>query len=277
MTHAEKEIRNKEIVALRKSGQSMNQISEVYGITMSAVWCICKRYGVGGRLSDRKAHPQVYRNQYTSGSFDRVANAVNHIESCGGFEYAGNFTGTDGFVDIRCKKCGTVQTKSMVSIRHHKKLICPLCTEREKKDREAAKAKAAEEERNEKKRYKFWNQDFAQIGFKVCPVCLQVFIGNRRYCSTKCRENNRWKLKDGYRNLFPLQDVYERDNGVCYLCGEPCDWNDYEEKDGVIVYGNRYPSRDHIIPKSRGGCNSWDNIRLAHRICNSLKADSPLV
>ena len=32
-------------------------------------------------------------------------------------------------------------------------------------------------------------------------------------------------------------------------------------------------SKDHIIPLAKGGEHSWDNIQLAHRICNSLKAD----
>ncbi len=84
-------------------------------------------------------------------------------------------------------------------------------------------------------------------------------------------------MKDGYRHLFPLEDVYRKDNGICYICGKVCDWNDYTERNGVIIYGDNYPSRDHVIPKSKGGGNTWDNIRLAHRLCNSRKRDRPLV
>ena len=58
--------------------------------------------------------------------------------------------------------------------------------------------------------------------------------------------------------------VYERDNGVCQICGLPVhptkgidnNW------DGTI---------DHIEPLSVGGKHSMANCQLAHRICNSLK------
>ena len=212
-------------------------------------------------------------NQYTSGKFDHEAIAKKHVSAIGGYEYAGNYTGSEGFVDIRCKECGHVQTRSIITLRHGKRPACPVCAavERERK-KEAARKRKREQRRLER----FLNQAFTQLEFKVCPVCNKVFVGKAKYCSARCKENNKWKLKDGYRHSFPLEEVYERDNGVCYLCGGLCDWNDWEERDGVIVYGNLYPSRDHVVPKSHGGQNSWENIRLAHRICNSIKHDRPL-
>lgn len=33
------------------------------------------------------------------------------------------------------------------------------------------------------------------------------------------------------------------------------------------------PSRDHLIPKSRGGKGLAENILLAHRICNSSRGN----
>jgi 5-methylcytosine-specific restriction endonuclease McrA len=30
---------------------------------------------------------------------------------------------------------------------------------------------------------------------------------------------------------------------------------------------------DHIIPLSKGGTHTWDNVRPAHRRCNELKGD----
>ena len=70
-----------------------------------------------------------------------------------------------------------------------------------------------------------------------------------------------------------IQKLYRRDNGICYLCGGLCDWNDKEIRENTIVCGNQYPSIDHVMPLSKGGLHSWDNVRLAHRICNSLKSD----
>lgn len=281
MTHTEKEARNQEIVRLRHDGKSMTEVSEMYGLTHGAVQKICKRYGVGGRMSDRKAVVQHPKNQYTAGDFDREGNAVRIIESkTPWFELAGNYTGVDGFADVKCKTCGNITCKSFVSIRHGK-ARCLICKRRElQAAREAAeqeRLETLEKERAEKMRARFWNQNFRQVSMKVCQACGAVFTGSGRYCSARCRDSIKWKMKDAYRYLFPLEKVYERDGGICYLCGGRCDWNDYEERDGVIVYGNAYPSRDHVVPKSRGGKNTWDNIRLAHRICNTLKGNSPLV
>jgi 5-methylcytosine-specific restriction endonuclease McrA len=70
-----------------------------------------------------------------------------------------------------------------------------------------------------------------------------------------------------------VQGLFLRDGGRCYLCGKACDWADKIEIDGTIICGNRYPSIDHVRPLSKGGLHSWDNVKLAHRICNSLKND----
>lgn len=220
-------------------------------------------------------------NQYTSGAFDREANAIRYInERAPGFEYAGNFTGVDGFVDLKCKTCGSIIRKSFVSVRHGY-ACCDVCKQKEIEERRAKKkterAEKVRRDRDIRKYKKLFEKQTEQTTLKSCPICNTFFIGNNVYCSEKCSHQNKWNMKDGYRHKFPLDEVYKRDNGICYLCGGTCDWNDYEEKDGVIVYGNNYPSRDHVVPKSKGGANDWSNIRLAHRICNSLKADSPLV
>jgi 5-methylcytosine-specific restriction endonuclease McrA len=55
------------------------------------------------------------------------------------------------------------------------------------------------------------------------------------------------------------------------LCGEKCNWDDIEYKDGKAKAGESYPSIDHIIPLSKGGTQSWENVKLAHRHCNSIK------
>ena len=70
-----------------------------------------------------------------------------------------------------------------------------------------------------------------------------------------------------------LVDLFKKSNGVCYLCGKPCDTEDRREVNGTIICGDMYPSIDHVIPLARGGKHSWNNVRLAHRICNSLKSD----
>lgn len=57
--------------------------------------------------------------------------------------------------------------------------------------------------------------------------------------------------------------VYRRDNGYCHLCKLPV--------------ARELATFDHVVPISRGGEDSEDNVRTAHRGCNSKKKDDPLV
>ena len=66
-----------------------------------------------------------------------------------------------------------------------------------------------------------------------------------------------------------LEKLFTRDAGKCYLCGEQCDWSDRTEN----VTGMRYPSIEHVVPVSRGGLHSWENVRLAHFGCNIKKSN----
>lgn len=56
--------------------------------------------------------------------------------------------------------------------------------------------------------------------------------------------------------------IYIRDHDICYLCG------------GKVKKSERH--LDHVIPLSRGGAHSEDNIRVTHARCN-LKKGTKLV
>lgn len=70
-----------------------------------------------------------------------------------------------------------------------------------------------------------------------------------------------------------VEGLFRRDKGICYLCGRECSFDDYVIRDGVFIAGDWYPSIDHVIPLSKGGVHSWDNVKLAHRRCNLIKRD----
>lgn len=121
---------------------------------------------------------------------------------------------------------------------------------------------------------------------RICEECGSSFTmkGSKRksYCSEQCckrNQNRRKELKNKFKNAkidysISLEKLYERDNGVCYICGEMCDWEDYGVRDcGTIICGDRYPSIEHIVPASRGGSHTWDNVALAHRRCNTMKSN----
>jgi 5-methylcytosine-specific restriction endonuclease McrA len=120
----------------------------------------------------------------------------------------------------------------------------------------------------------------SEILKKECVICGKAFETwkNRQVC---CSEDCRKIYKNSHRDKrldgividkdISIQKLAERDNNRCQICGEPVDWNDKHENGQVIVCGNLYPSIDHVVPVSLGGLHSWDNVQLAHRVCNSKK------
>lgn len=120
---------------------------------------------------------------------------------------------------------------------------------------------------------------------KTCIVCGKEFTTTRSRtltCSELCSKRNYYSKKVGkterYKDITIDKDISIaklaiRDGGICQICKKPVQWDDKREINGRVLAGNYYPSVDHIKPISRGGLHSWDNIQLAHRICNSLKSN----
>ena len=120
---------------------------------------------------------------------------------------------------------------------------------------------------------------------KICIVCGQEFVTTRSAkltCSEICKKRNYYSKKvsraERYKGITLDKDIslYKlalRDGGICQICKRPIDWSDKREINGRVLCGNNYPSIDHIKPVSKGGLHSWDNVQLAHRVCNSLKSN----
>jgi len=60
-----------------------------------------------------------------------------------------------------------------------------------------------------------------------------------------------------HRAVAPLsrRNVFARDGGRCQYCGRPAE------------------NLDHVVPRSRGGTHSWENIVASCRACNARKED----
>jgi len=73
------------------------------------------------------------------------------------------------------------------------------------------------------------------------------------------------KLGTQVEDLRPI-DIYERDIWMCGLCSTPvdpdCSWPDPMS-----------PSLDHIQPLSLGGTHTYENVQLAHLVCNVSKGN----
>lgn len=63
---------------------------------------------------------------------------------------------------------------------------------------------------------------------------------------------------------FTLAEIWEREQGICWLCDTPIDpdvrWPHPESK-----------TLEHVIPLARGGSHTRANVALAHLICNLRK------
>lgn len=55
-----------------------------------------------------------------------------------------------------------------------------------------------------------------------------------------------------------------REETTCHICGKPVD----KTLSGRLAEG---PSVDHIVPRSEGGGNDRQNLRLAHQHCNNKR------
>ena len=231
------------------------------------------------------------RNQWTKG-YDSVTDYVSKVieDKTPCFEYVGGYTGSDGSVYIRCKECGHIQTRSMVSIRHGKVKTCENCKRIAKETEEAirtAERIANRSRRNAEREEKRQNRIIERLAWEEsrrhnCPVCGTETI-KQKYCSEACRRKatnhmTEAKRRAKIKNVLVDSDIeihklFNRDGGICHICGQYCDWEDYTTVNGTIICGDNYPSIDHVIPLSRGGLHSWDNVMLAHRYCNYLKND----
>lgn len=235
-------------------------------------------------------------NQYTNETQEtKEKRARNKVAMYApSFEYAGNYGGSEGYVDIRCKVCGTVQSKAMITLRQ-RHARCEVCYRKEIEADRAKKRQAKEqrkEERAERAERAAWNRyerSIKQERFAVCKRCgglFQTTKANAVYCSSECfkREVNsshKDKRIDRLSAVVVDKDIRldrlaKRDRNICTLCGKPVDWEDcFTREDGTFIAGDWYPSIDHIVPLSLGGKQSWDNVQLTHRRCNYLKSNNP--
>ena len=158
---------------------------------------------------------------------------------------------------------------------------------REVLSEEEIKIKHFKQKEQMRKRYE---NNFVSVE-KICKYCGRPFMTQYKkskvYCSEECknkqehyynkmvekRRKGKITALDRLDNDITLPLLFKRDKGICKLCGGLCNYEDWENKNGVIVVGNTYPSVDHIKPISKGGSHTWDNVQLAHKYCNSIKSN----
>ena len=65
------------------------------------------------------------------------------------------------------------------------------------------------------------------------------------------------------REAVRLLNILKYSKLTCEICKNPINKRNKKLKLSI----------DHVIPISKGGTKKFDNLRIAHRICNNIKGD----
>lgn len=274
----------------------INNLVKIRGLTNGRQW--------GGLDDDykesmRKEAEQRLVDRLDSLGFDYLGGYTNKTGSitmkcraCGDiFERTVDFVKRGNLI---CKKCEHEKTL----VRQGKRRIVRQAeVERRRAEREAERLS-----RPPKNYYADLHDEFLnRTG--ICKICGKTYTV-REYvrscgmkyardngvCSKECRKEKLRQIsreshkgrQDSHRHRavkfgceydpsVTLKKLVKRDGLRCAICGEMCDWNDHSWSEYA---GPKYPSIDHIIPMSKGGGHTWDNVQVVHIICNSHKSDN---
>lgn len=78
----------------------------------------------------------------------------------------------------------------------------------------------------------------------------------------RARQNDavrRARKRDQFIEFVDVSVVWERDSGICHICREPADLDNWH--------------LEHIVPLARGGEHSYANTAVSHPGCNLRKGD----
>ena len=160
------------------------------------------------------------------------------------------------------------------------KYDCPQCSKSgySKYKRRFCSAMCKEKGYRIRKRERIIKENTRPVKCIECSKWFSTHVKNKVICSDYCRRrlNNRknelYKKKRGelirlngeVHEDISIERLIKRDESKCYLCGDKV----YKTKDSNHNY---YPCIEHVIPIIKGGTHTWDNVKLAHRICNNHK------
>ena len=278
--------RDKQIIELRKEGLLYDEIAERLSVPKGIVQRVCNTNGFSYSREEQSnvAHDWSvnHRTNYHDSSVEIIKSRIPDY-----IEYVGGYEGSDGYINVKCKNCGTEFERSVQTVRKTGIAYCPVCRHREleanrviaeqKKQAELAEANKRREEERERAKLEKAEERKRKIKVKTCVICGQSFEttnGRAKCCSVGCSKVYQSKRHDrrfatGERNkAINARSLFKRDDGTCWICGGKCNLNDYVIRDGAFIAGDWYPSVDHIFPVYLGGSDTWDNVKLAHRLCN---------
>lgn len=228
------------------------------------------------------SHSCAAKSRKSEAAFERAFNE----KYAGKFVYHSEYKGADSAFKCQCVTCGTIIERNAQCIRRDKYLSeCAVCVNKRKAKQQQEEAECKNKRAQIKRMCFIRDREIIRNIrlIRACAECGKVFKANsqnQKYCSLKCRkqtENRRAEIterrkikENGKINWgITLDKLIERDNGVCHICGEMV-------VRGINYNAPNYPTIDHVMPISKGGTHTWDNVKLAHRKCNIKKRDTLL-
>lgn len=277
--------------SLRSQGMTYEDIAKKIGTSKEMVERVCRENGLGYSEEERK---RIYLNsaKYNKSCYKPSVNWQERVDKyyngSGRAEVLSVDRANDGEsrLTIKCTTCGNVRTLFSSTLRHSHNGYCDICRKVETEKRKLNERLDRQEAKEREKRH---NRKIIQLSLPTCLKCGVIVAKPHTVCEI-CRHETKkenYRRKDIRRRSkllkvrrdrdITLKKLYDRDNGICYLCGKVCDFNDSKYVDGAFVVGKDYPTVEHIKPISLGGSDTWDNIKLACLYCNSKKGNREAV
>ncbi len=132
-------------------------------------------------------------------------------------------------------------------------------------------------EMNKQQHREQWKAEYQPRIFtcKECGRTVETECGHTssEFCSIECSDKYHTRaykmrrnkqMKAAYRAPVSFKHIYNRDHGICQICGLPVPQDKSPNKLWAATI-------DHIVPLSKGGTHEPDNCQLSHRLCNSIK------
>lgn len=117
-------------------------------------------------------------------------------------------------------------------------------------------AQKQEQRKEESRDWYRANAEYALERQKVYAATRPIEL--RRALGRKSRAKRRAIESQVFVEVVDSRVVFERDKGICGICGKS------------VAMTSRWEV-DHVVPISKGGTHCYANVQLAHRRCNRSK------
>lgn len=162
----------------------------------------------------------------------------------------------------------------------NKERACEACIQANKAYRKAWREKNKSSVLESRRKYREYNRD--QINAKSRewarnnPELAKQLIKNWRETNLdkerSYKRKSQRKRRSAYSEEYLESDVLSMYGSICYLCNKEIDLS-LPRHIGDAGWENSLHI-DHVMPLSKGGTDTIDNVRPTHARCNLIKSDS---